>query len=103
MRRALLFFAFATGHLVLFLGLFTATWVIADRSDPHVGSGPTVRVLDFITQVLWLPVSLIPTKPDVLRSLGTAGKYLPFVVNSFVWAGVATSIMAMWRRRHRAG
>ena len=103
MRRVtFFFFAFAAGHFVLSLGLFTAIWVIAERSPSHGGSGSTVRVLDFILQVIWFPVSMMP-ELGVLRRLGTAGKYLPFVVSSFAWSAVVTSVVAAWCRRRRAG
>jgi hypothetical protein len=104
MRRVTFFFTFAAGHFVLCLGLFTALWVVAERSASHDGSGPIVRGLDFVMHVLWFPVvSLMSQPPAVLRSLGTAGKYLPFVVNSFVWAAVLTAVLTVWRRRRRAG
>jgi hypothetical protein len=104
MRRVTFFLALAAGHFALSLGLFTALWMVAERFASHGGSGPIVRGFDFVMQVLWFPVvSLMSQRPAVLRSLGPAGKYLPFVVNSFVWAAVLTAVVTAWRRRRRAG
>jgi hypothetical protein len=97
MRRMVAFGLIAASHfaLTIVLVIFTFGAGMA-RFDTLDGSHWTETLASSVVDVLVFPVLPLLDRPS-LRFPGLSG-YVPFIVNSVVWAG---AIITIWRLRHR--
>jgi hypothetical protein len=97
MRRMVAFGLIAASHFVLIIVLVIFTFGAGvARFDAPDGPRWTETLTSSVVDVLAFPLLPLLGRPS-LRFPGLWG-YVPFIVNSVVWAGAISTI---WRLRHR--